>query len=221
MLARMTLRANLTPILIVTLSTLTACATGRTDPQAFQAGVAAYDAGDYDRAYELWAPLAKRGDLAAQRNVAHLKRQGMGVEQNLEEALDLYKDAAERGLVSAQVNLAFLYLEGKGTKRDVRKAVRWLHRAARAGSAEAQFQLARMLEEGDGLKRNRDKAVIYYLAAAGQGHAPAQQRLARMKIIADGMSALPPRDRPRTGGGSNGGVNPLYGGTRELPALGK
>lgn len=216
MVTPMTMRRTLTPFLFLILSGLSACATSRTDPQAFRAGVAAYDAGDFARAHDIWAPLAERGDLAAQRNVAHLKRQGMGVEQDLGAALDLYKESAERGLVSAQVNLAFLYLEGKGTERDVRKAVHWFQRAARAGSAEAQYQLARMLEEGDGLKRNWEKAVIYYLAAAGQGHRPAGFRLARMKVIAEGIGKLTPRDRPDTSGGMNRG-GPLYGGTRELP----
>ncbi|MFP4002514.1 MAG: tetratricopeptide repeat protein [Alphaproteobacteria bacterium] len=209
---------TLIPFLLLALSGLSACAMSRTDPQAFQAGVAAYDAGDYGRAYDIWAPLAESGDLAAQRNVAHLKRRGMGVEQDLEAARDLYEEAAERGLVSAQVNLGFLYLEGKGTERDVRKAVRWFQRAARAGSAEAQHQLARMLEEGDGLKRDWEKAVIYYAAAAGQGHQPSRHRLARIKVIAENIQTLTPLVRPNTGESTNG-AGPLYGGTRELPAL--
>ena len=50
---------------------------------AFQAGVAAYDAGDYTRAYEIWLPLAKLGDLAAQRNVGHLLRLGRGTARDL------------------------------------------------------------------------------------------------------------------------------------------
>lgn len=216
---RMISRTALIPVLLLALSGVTACATSRTDPQAFQAGVSAYDAGDYGKAYEIWAPLAERGDLAAQRNVAHLKRRGMGVEQNLEEAFEYYEEAAEHGLVSAQLNLAFLYLEGKGTKRDVREAVRWFQRAARNGSAEAQFQLARMLETGDGLKRNWTKAVIYYLAAAGQGHQPSQSRLARIRIIADGIRSLTPSDRPETAQPGAGRSGPLYGGTRDYPRL--
>jgi len=211
----------LIPLLLLALSGLTACASSRTDPQAFNAGVAAYDAGDYDRAYEIWAPLAAQGDLAAQRNVAHLKRRGMGVNQNLDEAFDLYKEAAEHGLVSAQVNVALLLLEGRGTRRDLREAVRWLQRAARNGSPEAQFQLAQMLEEGEGLKRNWDKAVVYYLAAAGQGHQPSQSRLARMIVIAKGIESLNPQEEPHTAGTeARFTPRPLYGGTTAIPAFG-
>lgn len=189
----------------------------------FNMGVRAYDAGDYKTAYQTWLPLARKGDLAAQRNVAHLLRRGLGVPKNPKRAFRLYRRAAESGLSSAQVNLAFLYRTGEGTKRNQREAVYWFLRAARAGQSEAQFQLGRMLETGNGLKRNLTKAVIYYLAAASQGHLEARYRLGALRAVARGMDRLTPISEPDTGVTGTPAIprpsNALYGGTQSFPQL--
>ena len=64
------------------------------DQLKFEEGVQAYDAGDQAAAFAIWLPLAKAGDLAAQRNVAHLLRKGLGVEADPTRALFFYERAA-------------------------------------------------------------------------------------------------------------------------------
>ena len=53
--------------------------------RAFTNGIAAYDSGEYAIAQEVWRPLRHSGDPAAQPNLAHLFRMGLGVAQDFVE----------------------------------------------------------------------------------------------------------------------------------------
>jgi len=44
----------------------------------YQAGAAAYDAGDYAKALSIWQPLAEKGDTQAQRGMGKLYEKGQG-----------------------------------------------------------------------------------------------------------------------------------------------
>jgi len=68
-------------ICIASLFLLAGCAapdSGEALKSTFDSGVAAYDAGDYPRAYKIWSGIDDI-DLAAMRNVAMMLRQGQGV----------------------------------------------------------------------------------------------------------------------------------------------
>lgn len=146
----------------------------------FDEGVAAYDEGDYARAYDIWLPLAQQDDLAAMRNVALLLRKGLGVERNPERALYFYERAAHGGLVSAQVNTAFMYLEGDGILQDYKTASFWFHAAAVAGVPVARYNLGVMYEKGLGVERDPARALAWYALAAQVGHEQALQRLTQL-----------------------------------------
>lgn len=150
--------------------------------QQFQAGVKAYDEGDYAKAFASWLPLAESGDLGALRNVAHLLRQGLGVEKDPERAIGFYREAAENGLISAQVNLGIMFLNGEGIRPSPERAARWFYRAAKSGHPQAQFVLAGLLESGTGLKANPQAAAAYYLASARSGYTPALAVLSEQGI---------------------------------------
>lgn len=159
------------------------------DPQAvpapdaqdpFEQGVAAYDRGDYTAAFRLWKPLADDYDLAAQRNVAHMLRRGLGVEQDARKARGYYERAADRGLPSAQVNLGLMIRDGEGGSADAEDAARWFYEAARSGDANGQYFLAQALETGRGVGQDVDAARAYYAAAAKRGHQEALDALERL-----------------------------------------
>ena len=57
--------------------------------QTFTNGVAAYDRGEYAIAQEVWRLLTHSGDPAAQRNLPHLYRMGLGVAQDFVQAVSL------------------------------------------------------------------------------------------------------------------------------------
>ncbi|MEP0069892.1 SEL1-like repeat protein [Pyruvatibacter sp.] len=162
----------------------------------FRQGVSAYDAKKYGRAFELWLPLAQNGDLAAQRNVAHLLRRGLGVAQDLPRARKFYEQSAEFGFVTAQTNLAVMLLEGEGGEPEPEEAAYWLDRAARGGHPIAQFHLARLYETGTGVEPNPGRALGWYALASRSGHQPSLDRLAELVMILPGPSSdtEPPRD---------------------------
>jgi TPR repeat protein len=164
--------------------------TRETNPEQFAAGVEAYDAGDYARAYELWLPLAKGRDLAAMRNVAHLLRKGLGVTRDPQRALQFYEQAGEAGLGNAQLNAAFMYLGEEGVFRDEEAAADWFEKAAHQGSATAQYNLGVMLERGMGRVKDQKQAIAYYRLAAKDGHDMAINRLAGLEN--DPENATPP-----------------------------
>ena len=60
--------------------------------RTFTNGVAAYDRGEYAIAQEVWRPLTHSGDPAAQRNLAHLYRMGLGVAQDFVESGRMVRD---------------------------------------------------------------------------------------------------------------------------------
>lgn len=151
-----------------------------TDKQRFAEGVAAYDAGDYARAYDIWLPLAQGGDLAAQRNVGHLLRRGRGVTQDLLRARSFYEQAGRHGLISAQLNVAFMYLNGEAAKADPATAAFWFHKAAEAGASIAEYNLALMYESGRGVGADMPRALGWYARAAQNGHDLALKRLSEL-----------------------------------------
>lgn len=48
----------------------------------FEAGLTAYDDGDYRKAVDAWQKAVDLGDIAAARNLGHLYRRGLGVTQD-------------------------------------------------------------------------------------------------------------------------------------------
>jgi TPR repeat protein len=160
---------------------LTGCVTpqsGAALKSTFDSGVAAYDAGDYTKAYKIWSGIDDV-DLAAMRNVAMMLRKGEGVAKNPKKAEDLYETAAEAGLPTAQADLADMLLKGEAGPPNPKAALPLLEAAAAANHPVAQFELARMYETGqDGLvPRDVNMARRLYASAASHGMKEAQARL--------------------------------------------
>ena len=172
---------------------LSACVTNVVADKAarFNQATAAYDAGDYPRAYAIWSELADEDDLAAMRNAAQLLRQGKGVAKDSEKAFDLYKSAAEKGLVTAMANVAEMYLSGEGTEKDERAAAGWYARAATAGLSLAQVKLADMYEQGIGVERDPARSRALLERAARNGYGPARTRLEALGVTVAGSEPAP------------------------------
>eukprot|EP00439_Symbiodinium_sp_Y106_P088871 s1_g1407.t1 len=144
---------------------------------AFDEGVVAYDAGDYATAYSIWLPLAKSGDIAAQRNVAHMLRRGVGVPQDSQRALWFYERAASAGLASAALNAGMMRIEPDAPYRDLEKAAEWLSLAAAAGSPDAMWELGLLIENRpQSTPSDLDAAEAFIRRAAELGHEEAKRR---------------------------------------------
>jgi len=103
----------------------------------FQAGMDAYQRGDYATAYREFLPLAEQGDAEAQNNLGAMYVNGKGVLQDYAEALKWFRLAAEQGVAGAQNNLGVMYYEGKGVLQDYKQAYAWWNLAAAQGYENA------------------------------------------------------------------------------------
>ena len=111
----------------------------------FTDAVAAFQAGDFQRATTLWQQLAEIGDPAAQNNLGFMYEKGLGVRANPFVAADWYRAAAEQDDADAQVNLGVLYVTGQGVPRDLVEAHKWFDKAAQAGNAKARQDLTKVV----------------------------------------------------------------------------
>lgn len=144
----------------------------------FDKGVAAYDEGDYSTAYAIWLPLAKSGDIAAQRNVAHMLRRGEGVPQDRERALWFYERAASVGLASAALNAGMMRIEPGAPYHDLEKGAEWLNLAAAAGSPDAMWELGLLIEKSAKSTPSDIRAAQAFIQRAAElGHEEAQLRI--------------------------------------------
>lgn len=105
-------------------------------------GYAAYKSGYYQRAINLWLPLAEAGDARAQEFIGILYEEGHGVPKDVAKAIEWYERAASSGDMAAQYNLGRIYLKGELVEQDIDRARDLLKRAADQGDSDAQALLA-------------------------------------------------------------------------------
>jgi uncharacterized protein len=142
----------------------------------FDAGLKAYDAGDYQTAYSTWGDIEDY-DLAALRNVALMLRKGQGVGKDPKKALEKMARAADLGLVTAQADLGEMLAGGEAGPPDNAAAVPWLALAADAGHPIAAFELAQIYDEGTAVPQDLAKACRLYKIAVDAGIPEAAKRL--------------------------------------------
>ncbi len=140
----------------------------------YDAGQAAYDRGDFQRAIRELVPSADR-DARSALLLAHIFADGLGVHQDAQQALLWQRRAAELGDIQAQLDVANMYATGRGAPLDPREAVQWYQRAAERGSAQAQFELGRVLVAGTGVPPDpaQGRQLIEQAAASGSSDAKA------------------------------------------------
>jgi hypothetical protein len=163
-------------LLALMTSACVSATTGESLKNSFDTGVAAYDAGDYAKAYKIWSGIDD-DDLAAMRNVAMMRRQGLGTAKDPKGAEEMYLRAAEAGLPTAQADLADMLIRGEAGPPDPQRALPLLEAAAAANHPLAQYELAQFYEAGQLVPRNMTVARNLYAAAASHGMKEAQTRL--------------------------------------------
>jgi TPR repeat protein len=91
-----------------------------------RAGIAAYQAGEYDTALSLLELPAARGNFEAQRILGIMYLQGNGTAPNPAGAARWIRSAAHLGDAEAQELLSFMHNEGVGVPQDYVMAYVWL-----------------------------------------------------------------------------------------------
>ena len=159
---------------------------------AFDFGVAAYDAGDYEKAFKIWWDL-RFEDLAAMRNLGLMLRKGQGTPKDTDKAEEMYLRAAEAGLPTAQADLADMYLKGELGAPDLRSALPFLEAAAAANHPVAQFQLGQFYETGAPplVPQDLETARQLYSSAANHGMKEAAARSAFLGKPSAKPAAMP------------------------------
>lgn len=147
----------------------TPAAQAKEEPQEhpnFEAGVAAYEAGDLPLAYREFLAAAKEGHAGSQYNVALMYERGIGVAKDEKEAVVWYRKSAELGNAAAQFNLGVLYENGRGTEVDFAKANEWYRKASVQGDALAIGNLGMLYLRGDGVEKNQVAALALLMMSA-------------------------------------------------------
>lgn len=121
---------------------------------------------------------AEQGDAKAQFELATAYFQGIGVEQDYQQAFKWYQKAAQQGMPAAQHNLGHIYSQGLGVAVDDEQAIYWYRKAAKQGDWRAQNSLGNAYRLGKGVAQDAQQAVKWYQKAAEQGYAVAQNNLA-------------------------------------------
>lgn len=151
-------------------------------------GLSAYDRADYATALKELAPLAEKGDAAAQYRMGKMTSLGQGAARDARSAAEWFHKAAQQGLAEAQSALGYLCLIGEGVSQNNDLALAWTRKAAEQGDARAQFNLAVMHGDSYGIKKNPAESLKWMRKAAEQGQKDALIGLARMYQEGKGVS---------------------------------
>ena len=146
----------------------------------FDAGMKAYNRGDYEAALREWRPLAEQGHASAQNSLGSMYAFGEGVPQDDAEAAKWYRLAAEQGYARAQAALGPMYVSGRGVPQDDAEAVKWFRLAAEQGNAWAQNNLGFMYTNGRGVPQDDAQAYAWFNVAAAQGKTGAAENRDRV-----------------------------------------
>ena len=146
---------------IVLLAAGTSAAAGA-EPAGLKEGLAAYRAGDFDRAAAVLMDAAEAGEPAAQYNLGRLYFAGQGVPQDAAAALHWYLRAAEQGYAAAQYQVGVWHESGWVVPVDGRQAAEWYRRAARQGHSGAMINLGFLYAMGRLIERDRVEAYMWF-----------------------------------------------------------
>lgn len=101
----------------------------------------AFQNGDYERAFELWKPLADKGNLDAQNHLGVHFLLGLGVDKDYQKANEWYEMAARQGHADAQRNYGDMIYNGLGIQQDYYKAFIWYFASSQQGNESAKNRL--------------------------------------------------------------------------------
>ena len=151
---------------------------------ALSDGMAAYDAKDYAKAYELLLPLADAGANAeACYRLGLMYDSGNGMTRDLSKAVKYYESAAAKGHGKGAFNAGVMYLNGDGVTMDYAKASELFQIGAEAGDLDSQLNLGLMLAAAKGVERNLSLAFKWLFLASDSGEPKAIEAVRRFRTV--------------------------------------
>lgn len=117
---------------------------------------------DYSRAFSEFLPLANEGDFRSQYYIGYLYLNGLGVTQDVKEAVRFLTLASQQNYDMAQSLLAFLYDEGQAVPQNKEKAIELYLKAAEQNNSSANLNLGVMYYNGTNVEKDHAKALEYF-----------------------------------------------------------
>jgi uncharacterized protein len=148
---------------------------------------------DYAAAFKGLKPLAEKGDVKAQVQVAYLYYAGKGTAQDYKEAAAWFRKAASKGSATAEVNLGKMYATGTGVAQDDKEAAKFFRLAANRNHADGQLSLGLAYFLGKGVPKDGKAAYMWVSLAAAQGNDLAK------KIVGQVGAEITPEQRDAGG----------------------
>ena len=141
-------------------------ATGKSSKSSasdYASGRKAYANKDFDTAYRIFLPLARRGHVGAQNKLGDIFYYGYGCQQkDYDQAFTWFKKAALQGHSNAQFSLGIMYALAKGRDKDDAQAEKWFNKAAEQNNPFAMAALGILYER----QRRYPLALRWYIKAA-------------------------------------------------------
>lgn len=103
----------------------------------FRKGLSAYNSSDFQKALQIWLPLAEHEDASAQAGLGFMYSRGLGVATDDHKAAYWLRKAAEHGQPEGQLMLGTLYFYGKGVAQSYVQAYAWCDLAQDGGNSDA------------------------------------------------------------------------------------
>ena len=155
--------------------------------QDFDKGVEAYDAGDFETAFNELEPIAEQGFNVAQFYLGQMYMAGQGVTKDQIEAERWLRLSAEQDFAMAQLLLGLMYSKSEVIEQDEAEAVYWFKLAAEQDLPFAQAILGERYQKGKGVPQDYAEAARLYRLAADMGLAMAQLKLGWLYEVGKGV----------------------------------
>lgn len=133
----------------------------------FNEANAAWDSGDLQQAFALFARAAELGDRASQLDLGYFFDKGLSVKKDKKKALECYRKAYAQGDAGAANNIGTVYRDLGDTKR----MLWWFRRAAAMGDLDVLLDLGKRYETGQAVPKNPTKAKDLYNRVLASKHA--------------------------------------------------
>jgi TPR repeat protein len=147
---------------------------------------------DYQHAYKHFHSLANGGSPTSQCIVGLMHQHGVGVTQDVKQAIYWFEKSAAQDFAEAQLQLGKIYMNGMSEAHDQQKGIYWLEKAASHDVAEAQYELGKFyLENGGPEKATEAKRLLS--RSLRNGYSKASDLIAKLPQVSNSQ---PESDNP-------------------------
>jgi TPR repeat protein len=133
-----------------------------------------YSKKNYEKAFQIWKPLAESGNPFAQGYLCSLFEMGEGVKKDYEKAIYWCKLAAGKNIYASQFTLGIFYANGLGVEKNNKIAVDYFRKSALLGFNRAQYNLGLSYFHGNGVPKNLIESLKWLRVAKDNGYEPAK-----------------------------------------------